>query len=440
MPILILASLPFVFTLAFKYGINLYTFLILLIIYTAPLERIRWDVGFALRPVMIISLILFYLLIIKYSLQREIINLETRKLLSVLLILIFIFVFSLLITIDPHKGMRVIILYITLFLLFFLIVQEIKNKERLCYFLKHYMFIGLLLSLFGLAQFVGYFFRFDPDALLFKGIEPSSFKIPLGPLKALSYRINSLFNDSNNFAGYLNSVFPLFLAGMFNYFKFKSKKQLLIFGLSAFFVGLALFLTLSRSGWMGMFFGLLTLLIDRRRQIFNRRNLKYLIGISLILFFLIYPFLNILTYTVELRLEEKNSKGIHIYVAKSAWSMFLNNPLLGVGIGNFGEHYGRYYRPGHEYYNPHSAFLAILSEVGLIGFLFYMLFYYYVLKQILIFKKRGKGTEYEYLGSGLLAGFVGLMVANIFYQNYTFQFFYVFLAIAFASGNTLGEK
>ena len=32
------------------------------------------------------------------------------------------------------------------------------------------------------------------------------------------------------------------------------------------------------------------------------------------------------------------------------------------------------------------------------------------------------------------SGFIGLMVANIFYQNYTFQFFYLFLGLGFAAG------
>jgi hypothetical protein len=36
--------------------------------------------------------------------------------------------------------------------------------------------------------------------------------------------------------------------------------------------------------------------------------------------------------------------------------------------------------------------------------------------------------------AGLLAGFVGLMVANIFYQNYTFQFFFLFLGLGFSAG------
>ena len=110
------------------------------------------------------------------------------------------------------------------------------------------------------------------------------------------------------------------------------------------------------------------------------------------------------------------------------------NPLTGVGIGNFGEAYGKFFRPGLEYYNAHSAFLTILSETGLIGFIVYISFYIFVLRQIWKFFKKNSGYNKEVVGLGFLASFLGLMTANIFYQNFTFQFFYVFLGLGFASG------
>jgi O-antigen ligase len=108
-----------------------------------------------------------------------------------------------------------------------------------------------------------------------------------------------------------------------------------------------------------------------------------------------------------------------------------------VGIGNWGEYYARYYKAGHENWNAHSAYLHILSEVGIIGFTIYAILAYLVLKQILYFKANTNGYNSEVLGSGLLAGFIALLGANIFYQNFTFQFFIVFLALAFASGNII---
>jgi O-antigen ligase len=63
--------------------------------------------------------------------------------------------------------------------------------------------------------------------------------------------------------------------------------------------------------------------------------------------------------------------------ALTAWAMFLDHPLLGVGAGNYTVHFDRYAdavgfsardyeQPGEVHY-PHNLYLEIAAETGLVG-------------------------------------------------------------------------
>ena len=79
-------------------------------------------------------------------------------------------------------------------------------------------------------------------------------------------------------------------------------------------------------------------------------------------------------------LNQDKNKGVHIFSIAhthhyiSAYKMFLDNKLLGVGVKNFrnlckDEKYkiSKYSCTSH----PHNTYMQILSETGIIGFIFY---------------------------------------------------------------------
>lgn|SRR5574341_459521 len=413
---------------------SLASFLALLIIYTAPLEKYMWKIGFALRPVMLISFASFYIWGIVSLKDGFQIEKKTQKLLILWFILIMAFLLSGIFSLNPLKSLRVTILHLTLFLILFLIVQFVKNQNDLVKFTQHWMIIGFILGLYGLAEYLGSFVGFDIDRFLFGPLYSQTTPVQLVAHRIWGQRIYSFFGDPNNFAGFLNTVFPFFFCSTVYFAKIKQNKKFFLFLLITLAIFFVFIMTLSRSGWLGLFCGILVVSWYKRKQIFKTSNLKYLI-LGLIVFILLFSQMyHYLYLIVTARLEELESRGIHLYLAKSAISMFLSHPATGVGIGNFGEAYGKYFRPGYEYYNAHSAFLTILSETGLIGFIIYISFYIFVLRQILLFFRNSSGYNKEVIGLGLLSGFLGLMAANIFYQNFTFQFFFVFLGLGFASG------
>ncbi|HKZ21974.1 MAG TPA: O-antigen ligase family protein [candidate division Zixibacteria bacterium] len=433
--------LPAIFILALstiilyrQQQLSLTSFLALLIIYTAPLEKVMWKIGFALRPVMLFSFAAFYFWGILSFKDGFKIEKKTQKLLILWFVLILTFLLSGIFSLNPVKSMRVTILHLTLFLILFLIVQFVKNRQDLVKFTQHWMVIGFILCLYGLVEYLGSFIGFDIDRAIFGPIYSLTTPGQSVAQRIFGQRIYSLFGDPNNFAGFLNTIFPFFLCSTIYFAKLKQTKRFFWFLLATLTVFFVFIMTLSRSGWLGLTMGLLVVAWYKRAQIFRKGNLKYL-AFALIVFIIFFAQIYQYTYfVVSAKLEEMESRQIHLYLVKSAFQMFLSHPLTGVGIGNFGEAYGRYFKPGYEYYNAHSAFLTILSETGIIGFIIYISFYIFVLRQILLFFRNSSGYHKEVIGLGLLSGFCGLMAANIFYQNFTFQFFFVFLGLAFASG------
>ncbi len=413
---------------------SLNSFLAILLIYAAPLEKLMWKIGFALRPVMLISFAAFYIWGILSFKDGFKIEKKTQKLLMLWFILILAFLLSAVFSINPVKSLRVIILHLTLFLILFLLVQFVKNQKNLIKFTQHWMIIGFILCLYGLVQYLGSFVGFDIDRVIFGALYSLTTPGQALAQRIWGQRIYSFFGDPNNFAGFLNTVFPFFLCSTIYFAKIKQNKKFFWFLLASLTIFFVFIMTLSRSGWLGLFTGLMVVAWYKRAQIFRASNIKYLL-VALIVFFIFFSQIyQYLYFVISARLEEIGSRQIHLYLVQSAFSLFLSHPVTGVGIGNFGEAYGKYFKPGYEYYNAHSAFLTILSETGIIGFIIYISFYIFVLRQILLFFRNATGYNQEVIGLGLLSSFWGLMAANIFYQNFSFQFFFVFLGLAFASG------
>lgn len=108
----------------------------------------------------------------------------------------------------------------------------------------------------------------------------------------------------------------------------------------------------------------------------RRRTLKLLpvIMIIILLFFILVQLLGILPFTERLAYmfyflqtgESIESMEVRFSLYREAWQMFLDNPILGVGWGQF-----RYLTTGDYLmeYNVHNVYLQLLAETGIFGFL-----------------------------------------------------------------------
>jgi O-antigen ligase len=107
--------------------------------------------------------------------------------------------------------------------------------------------------------------------------------------------------------------------------------------------------------------------------------------------------------------EQREREGIYIFSKQhthqyiTAYRMFLDNKILGVGVKNFRNFCGdkKYEKSKLSCStHPHNTYFQILSETGIIGFLFliFALLYFckYVFKHIILkFKRKYYFTDFE---------------------------------------------
>jgi len=114
----------------------------------------------------------------------------------------------------------------------------------------------------------------------------------------------------------------------------------------------------------------------------------------------------------------------HLAVWDSAFHIFKENQFFGIGLGGFVNHW---VVPGfHDFYNisfsdidPHNILLLLLSETGLFGSVFFLLFVVSVLVE---------GRLYDRDNALFMAVFLALIMMNLTMNAFMIELFWVVLA------------
>lgn len=243
-----------------------------------------------------------------------------------------------------------------------------------------------------------------------------------------SFRTFGILGESNFAAGKLNIFLPfnLFLISHYNKLKKFDKVIFLYFGL--IFLLIAVIFTGSRMGGIIIFF---TLIIFIFRNIKLRSLLKINKMIKLVIIgILIIIIINIINLTSINDIWEKSiflkysfdryvklydfitsrddgegstSVSIRVELNMIGLKMFVNNPLTGIGLGNYQnrvKHYSSYY-----YKYAHNTFITILAETGIFGFLLFLGLFIKVGKQIYVRYQKSYYSEFYF--------FFGLSFINL---------------------------
>ena len=126
----------------------------------------------------------------------------------------------------------------------------------------------------------------------------------------------------------------------------------------------------------------------------------------------------------------------------AAWQMFVDHPLLGVGIGNYRINYQDYSRdigldPRRSSRTPASLYLELLSEQGVVGILIFFVLLLIVVRGLWVAKKQFTAARLDdqaHLSAALLAGFAGYMFSAIFKNSAYSNVFWVIVGLAVAAG------
>ena len=118
--------------------------------------------------------------------------------------------------------------------------------------------------------------------------------------------------------------------------------------------------------------------------------------------------------------------------------MFLDNPILGIGLNNYKSHYLEYSRdigldPRLEGRSPHSLYLEILSELGFLGILWFFALQWFAFRGLYFayqkFESLGK-SSYANISVSFGVALIGYLIAGIFLHVSHSRFFWLLYAIA----------
>ncbi len=283
--------------------------------------------------------------------------------------------------------------FLQLILLLILVINLLRKKQNIEHVMMIFIiacFFAAIISLIQLA--IGVEFS-QSRASLFEGQNPNGFSRSLG-------------------IGLLLIAYFLF--------NYSSKKSILLF-ISGAFLLMAIIFAQSKGTIVSLIASLFFLLI------FSKSHNKYLIIIMVIAssfgIYLIFPELmnNFVIPRISLLIYDPiSSLTGRDLIWKIGYEMIKDNPIIGVGFGNFTAIYGFYslqYRGWYAETDPHSVFVAIQAELGLIGSVIFVLFLFSIIRRSYSVNF-SQFSQRIWVLSLLLYLFIGSISTSVHYSKY----------------------
>ena len=221
-------------------------------------------------------------------------------------------------------------------------------------------------------------------------------------------------NDPNIFAS--NFFTPILICVAWIGTTTKKWFRLVLFGFAGVMLASVL-LSYSRSAWISLFVGILTI------QLFQRKNPIILYGaIAFLAVFLISPTVQNLVLSLWDRIVGlfvgggDDSTKFRVVLAMGALTMIADSYLLGVGFQGFSTYFQHLYPPQETQwiFEPHNDFYMVFAELGLLGFLLFVVIMYLIFRQALEsmqwFRRIHENAWIQAVGLGFVASFVSYMI------------------------------
>jgi len=436
-----------IFALSVMFSLKYLDFVLILFIFYIPFQIcLNISPGIDLASGRILTLFLFAVWIIKSLAEKRFVVKFNAQTLLILLFL-FIAIFSMLQASDIERGVRKILVFLSIFPLYF-VIASIKtcksgvenNTTELDYFasnrnrhkapqylqtttaswiskiIKAMISSAFILSLVGILQFVLQFFIGIDSIFAFwsRYVSPVFYGRTFGAEvisnpswfvninEATVMRAISIFPDPHMFSFYLGLISPILLSVLLVE---KVNKNYLLTLFAFILLLTSEFLTFSRGGYIGMIAGCGIVLIASWKNItFTRKTILGFMSFILLALLLLSSqsvtnrFLSTFNFNEGSNVERlKNwTQGIEI---------FRDNLLFGTGIGN----YSLAVDPTASYRSPiyaHNLYLDIAAEMGVFALVIWVILLAITICQLFKLSKR---TEDKFLKSVSL-GFAGSLV------------------------------
>ena len=246
--------------------------------------------------------------------------------------------------------------------------------------------------------------------------------------------VGSLFGNSNDFALAMVFFFP------FAYYATtwaRSNTGKIAVGIIAFSLVASIAATGSRGGAVGIAAIFIVFFVHSQRKLAAGAGLALL----LIIMWLLTPdFYKGRLETMPAYSQDTNAM-IRINAWKAGGRMFMHNPILGVGPGNFED---AFYRGGfgqvykdRSWRAAHSMYVQTMAELGLAGLVWLFALVAAIIRTLLRIRKTLREAEtsppfLHSLTTSMEAGFVGFLVGGAFLSVLYYPYFMLFCGLAAA--------
>ncbi|MGZ4462449.1 MAG: O-antigen ligase family protein [Gaiellaceae bacterium] len=248
------------------------------------------------------------------------------------------------------------------------------------------------------------------------------------------YRPNALTGDPNHLA--IMMIVPLLVLTPL-YLRLERRHRLrLPLAIVLGFLLIVELATLSRSGALGLAVGFLLFLFPYRRRFLSGR---FLVPLGLVVVLIGMVVLARRHFFETVLSSRLGGTATHFSVYNFIPKVLSQHPLLGLGLNNFSVYYQ--FVTGKTNWGPHSFYVALLVEGGLIGATLFAVFLWYVFRRLAAARRIGRslvragdplGALVRPLSIGMTAALLGTMASNAFYLTMQFYYFYAFVALCLA--------
>jgi len=282
-----------------------------------------------------------------------------------MLALVGTMVLSMTVALNINSSLKEISKWLEFLVLMLLGAQYLRTRRQI-------WAIIVIVCLAGISQaFYGYFQAFF-------NLGPQSF------IRDASLRVYGTFDQPNPYAGYIN--IPLSIALSLTLLG-RGRLTRILAGLTTLLLAIAEYLTQSRGGELAIVAALLFIVLAGmpRIRVLMRVLIILLLGVLEALIagwipqYIFNPLLRFLGL-VQISLSAPSSQDFSTAERVAHWlaglHMFIDHPVLGVGIGNYPDAYPSYFITiftdplGHA----HNYYINIAAETGSIGLIVFVLF------------------------------------------------------------------
>lgn len=255
-------------------------------------------------------------------------------------------------------------------------------------------------------------------------------------------RLSGPYDNPNAYAQVLIVIVPLALDRVWHERNFFLR---ILAGAAVTVSVLTIFFTYSRGGFLSLLFALGVLLALRRPNFFPL-VITFALAFGL-LQFLPDTYTSRITTLLQFSPTQSSQVTDLSFVGRTseniaAWRMFLDHPILGVGLGNFRDNYQDYSRElgldrRRTVRSPASLYLELLSEQGIVGIVIFIFLLSLIFREMVSarnnFQLSGMSDE-SFQVMALIAGFAGYMFSALFKNSAYSNVFWVIVGIALAAG------